>query len=241
MAMSGPYCPYEVVPLTQCRGGTEFVVSTAFGLMHCLQSDGRATGGGRGTLFVHGVHDDMNTWSAVVQAATARGIDLGPALFVDLPGFGRSENRGGRLDVSEVADTVLHVAQREAGFSSLRLVGHSMGTLVAAEMAAGAGRSARSGCGSARRARRGVTSAVVALRRSPSSASSVSSRPADRRATSGVVPQGRPQRIPLRRAVLVGDQLPGLGCLRRRGPARTGCRRPTAAGRHSARADHDSA
>lgn len=49
MAMSGPYYPYEVVPLTQCRGGTEFAVSTAFGLMHCLQSDGRATGGGRET------------------------------------------------------------------------------------------------------------------------------------------------------------------------------------------------
>lgn len=136
MAVRGAYCPYDVVPLTELVDGTEFDVSTAFGRMHCLRTGSiEPTGGGRGTVFVHGVHDDMNTWSPIVQAATAKGVDLGPALFVDLPGFGRSENRRGRLDVAEVADAVLDVARTNAGFTSVRLVGHSMGTLVVAEMA----------------------------------------------------------------------------------------------------------
>jgi len=56
-------------------------------------------------------------------------------LFLDLPGFGRSENRRGSLDLTDVADAVMDVALSEVGFSSVRLVGHSMGTLVVADLA----------------------------------------------------------------------------------------------------------
>ena len=133
MAVRRTYCPYDVLPFTQLVDGTELDVPTAFGRMHCLRTG--PTDSKRGTVFVHGVHDDMHSWSPLVQAATDHGIDLGPALFVDLPGFGMSENRKGRLNLAEVAAAVMEVARTTAGFSSVRLVGHSMGTLVVAEMA----------------------------------------------------------------------------------------------------------
>lgn len=127
------YCPYDVTPLGALVDGAEFGVSTAFGRVQCLRSG--SIGTGRGTVFVHGVHDDMDTWGPLVRASAGRSADLGPALFVDLPGFGRSENRRGRLDLAEVGDMLMGIALTDLGFSSVRLVGHSMGTLVVADMA----------------------------------------------------------------------------------------------------------
>ena len=131
--MTGTYCPYDVTPLPTLIEGVEFTVATAFGRVQCFRHG--TTRGGRGTVFVHGVHDDMASWGPLVRAAIGRGADLGPSLFVDLPGFGRSENLRGRLDISEVGDVLLDVARSDMGFSSLRLVGHSMGTLVVADLA----------------------------------------------------------------------------------------------------------
>lgn len=133
MAVDGGYCPYEVVPLGERIAGTRFTAATAFGLMQCLRS-GPTIDGGRGTVFIHGVHDDMDTWGPLVHAAQQSGVDLGPMLFVDLPGFGRSENLTTQLDLAEVADAIMGAVD-EVGFSAVRLVGHSMGTLVALEMA----------------------------------------------------------------------------------------------------------
>lgn len=133
MPARGRYCPYELTPLSTRIEGTEFDVPTAFGRLHCLRAG--PTDGGRVTMFVHGVHDDMDSWGPLVHAADRDGIDLGPTLFVDLPGFGRSENRRGRLDLAEVGDALMTVAVSDLGFSALRLVGHSMGTLVVADMA----------------------------------------------------------------------------------------------------------
>ena len=133
MAVDGSYCPYDVAPLATRVKGTEFIVSTAFGRLRCLRVG--PTDGGRGTVFVHGVHDDMDSWGPLVHGANLLGFDLGPMLFLDLPGFGRSENRRGRLDLAQVGDAVMNVALSEVGFSSVRLVGHSMGTLVVADLA----------------------------------------------------------------------------------------------------------
>ena len=133
MTATGTYCPYDVTPLTDRVSGTEFGVSTAFGRLRCLGSG--PSDGGSVTLFIHGVHDDMDSWGPLVHAAHRQGVDLGSTLFVDLPGFGRSENRRGRLDLTEVGDALMSVVVSELGFSKVRLVGHSMGTLVVADMA----------------------------------------------------------------------------------------------------------
>jgi len=131
-ATSPEYCPCDVVPLAQVLAGEETFVDSPYGMVRCFRSGG---GTGGGTVFMHGVHDDMDTWSPLIRATVDRGIDLGPALFVDLPGFGRSENRRGRLDLSDLGDAVLEVGRRLLGDSPHRLVGHSMGTLVAADLA----------------------------------------------------------------------------------------------------------
>ena len=130
------YCPYDVTPLPENVAGTEQSVSTVFGRLRCLRGGLiTSSGGGRGTVFVHGVHDDMDSWSPLVQEAARRAVDLGPTLFVDLPGFGGSQNRRSRLDLTEVGDMLMRVASQDMGFDSVRLVGHSMGTLVVADMA----------------------------------------------------------------------------------------------------------
>lgn len=133
MCAMSSYCPYDVQPLGTRATGTEFIVPTAYGTLQCLRAG--PTDGDRGTVFLHGVHDDMDSWSPLVHAANLAGVDLGSSLFIDLPGFGRSENRTRRLDLSEVGDLIMRVAVSEVGFSSVRLVGHSMGTLVAADLA----------------------------------------------------------------------------------------------------------
>ncbi|MDQ3576553.1 MAG: alpha/beta hydrolase [Actinomycetota bacterium] len=135
MPTTETYCPYDVTPLLACVGGTEHMVATEFGRLRCVTSGLAAPiGGDRGTVFVHGVHDDMDSWSPLVEAAARQAVDLGPTLFVDLPGFGRSQNRRGRLDLTEVGDMLMQVAN-DTGLESVRLVGHSMGTLVVADMA----------------------------------------------------------------------------------------------------------
>jgi pimeloyl-ACP methyl ester carboxylesterase len=131
-AASPSYCPYDVVALRRTIDGEELVVESAFGPLACLRA---GPADGVGTVFLHGVHDDMSTWTPVVRAAMDRGSDLGRALFVDLPGFGRSANRLGRLDLDVVGDAVLDAARQLIGEAPVRLVGHSMGTLVAADLA----------------------------------------------------------------------------------------------------------
>ncbi len=136
MAMHGArspsaYCPYAVAPLRLTITGAELVVESRFGPLACFRTGDT----GAETVFLHGVHDHMDTWTPLVRAAAARGHDLGRALFVDLPGFGRSANRLGRLDLDVVGDAVLDAARQVLGDAPVRMVGHSMGTLVAADLA----------------------------------------------------------------------------------------------------------
>lgn len=132
MPTQGTYCPYEVVPLSERLRGEQFTVSTAYGLVQCLRTG--PTDSPRATVFVHGVHDDMDTWGPLVHAASQQQADLGSSLFVDLPGFGRSENQCGRLDLVEIGDALMQIV-KDVGLQRVRLVGHSMGTLVVADMA----------------------------------------------------------------------------------------------------------
>lgn len=132
MLTQGTYCPYDVVPLSERLPGEELTVSTAYGLVHCLRTG--PTASPRATVFVHGVHDDMDTWGPLVHAANQRGSSLGPSLFVDLPGFGESDNRRGRLDLVEIGNTIMQIV-KDLGLQQVRLVGHSMGTLVVADLA----------------------------------------------------------------------------------------------------------
>ena len=75
-------------------------------------------------VLLHGFGTSARLWDAVTPL-----LD-GPALALDLPGFGDSQ--GGRYSVGGMADAV---QERLAGLDSFVLVGHSMGAKVAAVLA----------------------------------------------------------------------------------------------------------
>lgn len=82
-------------------------------------------------LFVHGAGMDHSVWPLQARYFAYRGWN---ALALDLPGHGRS---GGELLVSieAMADWLAHLI-RGLGIAQPALVGHSMGALIALELAA---------------------------------------------------------------------------------------------------------
>jgi pimeloyl-ACP methyl ester carboxylesterase len=80
---------------------------------------------------IHGAGMDATVWQLQTRYLAHRGFR---AVAVDLPGHGRSE--GPALGtVAEMADWLVRFLDA-AGFSTAHLVGHSMGTFVALEVAA---------------------------------------------------------------------------------------------------------
>jgi len=126
------YCPYDVAPLASLSGARTGASDTPFGRVYWVvfgPLDGRPV-----TLLVHGVNDDADTWTPLLSAARASGADLGSLVAVDLPGFGRSRREQAPLDLTRVGDAVLDVAAG-LGAGPLRVVGHSMGALLVADLA----------------------------------------------------------------------------------------------------------
>ncbi|MEJ7799817.1 MAG: alpha/beta hydrolase [Ilumatobacter sp.] len=81
-------------------------------------------------LLIHGAGMDSTVWQLQTRYLAHRGFR---AVAVDLPGHGRSMGEA-IGSVAEMADWVVRFAER-AGFESVHLVGHSMGTFIALELA----------------------------------------------------------------------------------------------------------
>jgi len=128
-----PYCPFDIDNDPAAFGLVADIVETRFGKMYVAHS--RARTGDTATFFLHGVGSSWTTWSPLLRAAQARGGLPGDLILVDLPGFGRSENRLDHLESLQVAAALTAVIQ-EFGYDRARLVGHSMGGLLALDMAA---------------------------------------------------------------------------------------------------------
>ena len=81
-------------------------------------------------VLIHGAGNDATVWSLQTRYLAHRGFR---AVAVDLPGHGRS---GGDAlgSIEEMADWVRRFVDA-AGFGSVHVVGHSMGTFIALEMA----------------------------------------------------------------------------------------------------------
>ncbi len=95
-------------------------------------------GEGPPVVFVHGLGGTSNTFSAMLESfAGFRCIRL------DLPGSGRSPRPYEALTIEAMAAAVINVIKVVAG-APAHLVAHSMGTLVAQHVAAGAPESVRS-------------------------------------------------------------------------------------------------
>ena len=87
-------------------------------------------------VLLHGAAGSWTTFAGLLRAADAEGRELGVVLAFDLPGFGAST---ARLDPSVTIDAVADAVElgvRSFGYDSARLVGHSMGGLLALHLAA---------------------------------------------------------------------------------------------------------
>lgn len=98
--------------------------------LHADQTPG-ATPDARCVVFVHGALNDRSVWTHAARWCQTQGLGV---LVPDLPGHGLSEGPPD-ADIGAMADTVLALL-RSAGLGQVVLVGHSMGSLIALEVAA---------------------------------------------------------------------------------------------------------
>lgn len=93
---------------------------TALGRVHYID----AGVGGDAIVFLHGWGGEASLWRQQQSLATGR-----RALYVDLPGHGRSEVGDGHYTIAAVAEAV-HTVLQSAGVTRAVVVGHSLGALV---------------------------------------------------------------------------------------------------------------
>src|SRR5579871_5927188 len=84
-----------------------------------------------GMVFLHGAGMDHSVWVLLARSFAYHGVAV---LAPDLPGHGRSGGAPLR-SIADMADFTASLIEA-AGMRAARLVGHSMGSLVALEMAA---------------------------------------------------------------------------------------------------------
>ncbi|MGK9146787.1 alpha/beta hydrolase [Plantibacter flavus] len=91
--------------------------------------------GGPASILLHGAAGSWSTWSPVLRADDARGAMIDDVIAFDLPGWGETELPvGGVPSVSALSDAVAETA-RALGYTSWRVVGHSLGGFVALDLA----------------------------------------------------------------------------------------------------------
>lgn len=126
------YCPFDVDPHITGFDLISMPIDTRYGKIFTKVSRERKSD--IGTLYIHGVAADWTTWVPVLRAESALQMDVHDQIFIDIPGFGASENRLGTLDIGDIGDTFLSIASSR-GYPRLRLVGHSIGGFLALDMA----------------------------------------------------------------------------------------------------------
>ena len=126
------YCPFDIDHVADNFGLATVTVQTAYGGIVSRVSKERL--GEAATLYIHGVGADWSTWTPLMHAETTDQLKVHDQIFIDLPGFGDSENRLGTLKIADVGEAVLSVAS-SLGYKTLRIVGHSMGGFLTLDMA----------------------------------------------------------------------------------------------------------
>ena len=87
-------------------------------------------GAGPAVVCIHGFCQSSAYWTPTLDRLAARGVR---GLAPDLPGFGRSSGEPGPYTMSAMADAVVRVLD-ERGVERVRLVGSSMGGVVAQQL-----------------------------------------------------------------------------------------------------------
>jgi len=125
------YCPYGIVRDPAAFGARAIEHDSYFGMQHAVLGDRD----GPLTIFVHGMGGTWSSWTPLLQTAAAEGVTLDRFLLVDLPGFGKSENLRGALELSAIADMLLAVTESITS-EPVALVGQSIGGFFVLAMAA---------------------------------------------------------------------------------------------------------
>ena len=113
-------------------GLRRLVVPTSVG--EVVVRSGREAGG-PATILLHGAAGSWTTWTPLVAASDLSGAPLTDVVALDLPGWGESGGFERVPSVEHLSDAVAEVA-RALGYSSWRIVGHSLGGFVALDVAA---------------------------------------------------------------------------------------------------------
>lgn len=117
------------------------VVPTAVG--DVVVRAGRGSGE-TATILLHGAAGSWTTWTPLIEASDAGDSPLGDIVAIDLPGWGESpdavapENLPGQhadVSVTDLAQATAQIA-RHLGHERWRVIGHSLGGLVALDLAA---------------------------------------------------------------------------------------------------------
>lgn len=117
----------DATPLTLRR----VVVPTGVGPI--VAHAGRASGSPVATVLLHGAAGSWRTWEPMIAASDAIRLPLSDIVALDLPGWGESPG-----PVPHPADLAVAVAAavRALGYPRWRVVGHSLGGVVALDVAA---------------------------------------------------------------------------------------------------------
>jgi pimeloyl-ACP methyl ester carboxylesterase len=91
--------------------------------------------GGPATILLHGAAGSWTTWTPLLRRSDETGASLTDVIAVDLPGWGESPSGEHIREVSDLSDAVVEVA-RSLGYERWELIGHSLGGLVALDIAA---------------------------------------------------------------------------------------------------------
>jgi pimeloyl-ACP methyl ester carboxylesterase len=96
---------------------------------------GRATGSATATILLHGAAGSWTTWTPLIVASDRTPAPLADLVIPDLPGWGESGALPAEAGVAAMSDAVAAVA-RGLGYTSWRVVGHSLGGFLALDLAA---------------------------------------------------------------------------------------------------------
>ena len=115
----------------EALGLRRLVVPTSVG--EVVVRAGRESGG-PATILLHGAAGSWTTWTPLISASDLSSAPLTDVIVLDLPGWGESGGFDRVRCVEDVSDAVAQVA-RALGYSSWRLVGHSLGGFIALDVA----------------------------------------------------------------------------------------------------------
>lgn len=111
-----------------------YYTQTRFGSLHHVGPKKRRSR--EVMLFIHGFGSSWKVWTPLIQSVKKQSLLMNTDfLIVDLPSFGKSENKLNHLKSFEIGAELIKLCKQH-GYSRIRVTGHSMGGFLALDLAA---------------------------------------------------------------------------------------------------------